>query len=81
MLPEIENAVIDMKSDEISDLVNTPAGFHIIKLEEKSPGKLRPFDEVKGEIEELLIKKKSDERFNQWLADLRKSAAIEIKNR
>jgi peptidyl-prolyl cis-trans isomerase SurA len=36
---------------------------------------------VKGEIEELLIKKKSDERFNQWLADLRKSAAIEIKRR
>lgn len=81
MLPEIENAVSDMKSDEISDLVNTPAGFHIIKLEERSPGKLRPFDEVKGEIEELLIKKKSDERFNQWLADLRKSAAIEIKRR
>jgi peptidyl-prolyl cis-trans isomerase SurA len=79
MLPEIENAVMDMQSDEIGDLVNTPAGFHIIKLEERSPGKLRPFDEVKGEIEELLTKKKSDVRFNTWLADLRKAAAIEIK--
>jgi peptidyl-prolyl cis-trans isomerase SurA len=79
MLPEIEETVINMNSGEISDLVNTPSGFHIIKLEEKSPGKMRPFAEVKGEIEDLLFKKKSEERFNQWLAELRKAAAIEIK--
>jgi peptidyl-prolyl cis-trans isomerase SurA len=79
MLPEIEETVINMNPGEISDLVNTPAGFHIIKLEEKSPGKLRPFAEVKAEIEDQLFKKKSEERFNQWLAELRKAAAIEIK--
>jgi len=81
MLPEIENAVVGMKSNQISDIVNTPAGFHIIKLEEKTPGKLKPYDEVKGEVEELLFKKKSEERFNQWLAELRQAAAIEIKSR
>jgi peptidyl-prolyl cis-trans isomerase SurA len=79
MLPEIENNVINMKPGDISDLVVTPAGFHIIKLEERTPGKTRAFNELKGEIEELLYKKKSEERFNQWLADLRKAAAIEIK--
>jgi peptidyl-prolyl cis-trans isomerase SurA len=81
MLPAIEDNVINMKPDEISDLVITPAGFHIIKLEEKTPGKIRTFEEVKGEIEDMLYKKKSEERFNQWLADLRKAAAIEIKGR
>jgi peptidyl-prolyl cis-trans isomerase SurA len=79
MLPEIENAVIGMRSNQISDIVNTPAGFHIIKLEERTPGKLKPFDDVKGEINEMLYKKKSEERFNLWLAGLRTSAAIEIK--
>jgi len=79
MLPEIEKAVIGMRSNQISDIVNTPAGFHIIKLEERTPGKLKPFDEVKGEIEEMLYKKKSEERFNLWLAELRTAAAIEIK--
>lgn len=81
MMPEIEDNVINMQPDEISDLVITPAGFHIIKLEEKTPGKIRTFEEVKGEIEDTLYKKKSEERFNQWLADLRKVAAIEIKGR
>jgi peptidyl-prolyl cis-trans isomerase SurA len=79
ILPEIEDNVINMKPGEISDLVITPAGFHIIKLEETTMGKTRTFDEVKGEIEESLYKKKSEERFNQWLADLRKAAAIEFK--
>jgi peptidyl-prolyl cis-trans isomerase SurA len=79
MLPEIENAVIGMRSGQISDIVNTPAGFHIIKLEERTPGKLRPYDEVKGEINEMLFKKKSEERFSQWVAGLRAAAAIEIK--
>lgn len=79
MLPEIEDNVINMKPGEISDLVITPAGFHIIKLEERTLGKIRQFDEVKAEIEDMLYKKKSEERFNLWLADLRKAAAIDIK--
>lgn len=78
MLPEIEKTVERMKPGEVSDLVSTPAGFHIIKLEERTLGKAKPFDEVKGEIENILYKKKSEERFNTWLAELRKGAAIEI---
>ncbi len=81
MLPEIEDNVINMNPGEISDLVITPAGFHIIKLEERTSGKARPFEDVKKEIEDLLYKKKSEERFNQWLAELRKAAAIELKGR
>ncbi len=79
MLPEIENTVIAMNPGDISDLVITPAGIHIIKLEKKSVGNVKPFEEVKGEIEETLYAKKSEERFNQWLEELRKAAAIEIK--
>ncbi len=79
MIPEIERAVDTMKPGEISDLVRTPAGIHIIKLEERTKGKAKPFEEVKAEIEDFLYKKKSEDRFNQWVTDLRKGAAIEIK--
>jgi len=79
MLPEIESAVITMNPGEVSDLVTTPAGFHIIKLEEKSLDRVKPFESVKGAIEELLYRKKSEERFTQWVEELRKSVAVEIK--
>ncbi len=79
MLPEIERAVLGMKPGEVSDLIKTPAGMHIIKLEERFMSKPKPFDAVRGEIENLLYQKKSDDRFNQWLAELRKEATIEIK--
>lgn len=60
-------------------MINTPTGYYIIKLEEKRPGLAKPFEEVKGQISDLLYRKKSEERFSQWLQELRKGAAIEIK--
>ena len=79
LLPEIDETVARMQPGDISDLVITPAGLHIIKLEKRYQGSVRPLEVVKAQIEEMLYKKKSDERFTQWLDELRKSAAVEIK--
>ena len=79
MLPEIESVVTSMKPGEISELVTTTAGFHIIKLEEKNEGKLKSFESVKASIDDLLYKKKSEERFKQGAEELRKGAAVDIK--
>lgn len=79
LLPEFENVLVKMKPGEVSGLITTAAGLHIIKLEEYRQGKQRTFDTAKPEIEDLLFKKKSEERFTQWLDDMRKGAAIEIR--
>ncbi len=79
MLPELEDAIIALKPGEISDIIKTPAGLHIIKLEERNKGKLKPFESVKAEIEDMLYKNKSEERFNAWAKDMRAKATIEIR--
>jgi len=79
MQPEIGDSVAAMKPGEISDLVLSQAGLHIIKLEEKTQSAGKPFSEVKAEIEDLLFKKKTDERFAQWVKDLRASVSIDIR--
>ena len=79
MLQEIGDTVAAMKPGEISALVLSRSGLHIIKLEEKTQTSGKTFEESKEAIEELLYKKKADERFAQWVKDLRASAAIEIR--
>jgi peptidyl-prolyl cis-trans isomerase SurA len=79
VLPEIGDTVAALKPGEVSSVVRSPAGVHIIKLEEKSQSSGKPFEEVKNDIEDMLYKKKADERFAQWVKDLRASAAIEIR--
>ncbi len=80
MLPELEQAIMSLKPGEVSELVYTPSGFHIIKLEERVSGKMKSFESVKGEIEETLYRKKSEERFSQWAKELRGKASIEMKD-
>lgn len=80
MMPELETAILAMKPGEVSELVYTSSGFHIIKLEERTSGKLKPFESVKAEIEDALYRKKSEDRFSQWAKDLRSKASIEMKD-
>jgi peptidyl-prolyl cis-trans isomerase D len=54
MVPEFENAAFSMKAGQISDLVKTAFGFHIIKVVDNKPESTRPLAEVKSEIEDQL---------------------------
>jgi peptidyl-prolyl cis-trans isomerase SurA len=79
MQPELEKTILSLKQGEVSELVTTQIGFHIIKLETRTAGVTKPFESVKAEIEEILYRKKSEERFSQWAKELRGKASIEIK--
>jgi peptidyl-prolyl cis-trans isomerase SurA len=78
MTPEIEKIVLSIRPGEV-ETIAVPGGIYIIKLEEKNPGIVKPFEAVKGEIEERLYQEKSEARFAKWLEELRKGAAIDIK--
>ncbi len=50
MVKPFEDAVFSLKPNEISNLVKTQYGYHIVQDLEKEPAHLRTFDEVKGEL-------------------------------
>lgn len=54
MVPEFENAAFGMQPGQISDLVKTQFGFHIIKMVDKKPAATRTLDEVRAQITEQL---------------------------
>ena len=57
MVKEFEKAAMSLEKGEISPIVKTEYGFHIIKVEDKKPGKTISFKEAKKDIEEKLRKK------------------------
>lgn len=79
MQPELEKTILSLKPGEVSELVTTPIGFHIIKLETRVAGTTKSFESVKADIEEIIYRKKSEERFSQWAKELRGKASVEIR--
>lgn len=75
MVKEFSDAAFALQPGEISDIVQSQFGFHIIKTTEKVPGGTRPLDEVRAQIEDQLKFEKA-QQVAQTIAD---EAAAEIK--
>lgn len=65
MVPEFEQAAFAMKPGDISDLVKTTFGFHIIKVVESQPETSRPLAEVKAELVDQLKWQKAQQAAEQ----------------
>jgi len=78
MVPPFEKAAFALKPGEISDVVETGFGYHIIKLTERKPAETIGFNDAKARIEEFLKGQKANEAIQKYLEDTRKTAKIEI---
>jgi parvulin-like peptidyl-prolyl isomerase len=79
LLPPIERAIAPLVPGSISDIIESSEGFHIIRVDEKTPKQYRPFEEVRFEIQSLVYQQKTEDFFQSWLAELKNKAYIEIK--
>lgn len=79
MVPAFEKAAFGLKEGELSGIVKSEFGFHIIKLTGKRAAGTRSFDESKEQIKTALMPSKQQEIFMQLKEDLKKGAKIELK--
>ncbi len=72
-----EEALLKLKVGDISDLVKTRFGFHIIKLTQVNEPRQLSFDEVRLKIKATLEKNRRDQVYAEWLASLKQKYAVE----
>jgi parvulin-like peptidyl-prolyl isomerase len=78
MPPQFEAAVLSMKPGQVSDVIVTALGWHIIKSIEYTPAKLVELNAVKDRINDALLQDATQKALPAFVAELRKEAGVEV---
>ena len=80
LIPEIENTCLKLEPGEISDVVKTKFGYHVIKLTERREPRTRELAEVHDAIAQSIQRGKKQNMFNEYVGKLKEKSKIIIND-
>ncbi len=75
---QIEDEIYKLKVGEVSKIIETDIGFHIVKIEDKRPERLVPFDEIKEKLKKELTQSIQEKKYEEMINDAKKDLKVEI---
>lgn len=79
MIPVIDDIIFKLKPGDVSEIIETPMGYHLFRVEERREGKKKTLEEAREEIFGNLYHEKARKRFAEWMEDLKRNAYISIR--
>jgi peptidyl-prolyl cis-trans isomerase C len=77
MVKPFEDAAFGMQPNEVSKIIETQFGYHLIKVYDKKPEKILAYAEVKDLLTDRMRQEKTEQEAAKYIAELKKDAKIE----
>ena len=76
--PQLKKVVENMKAGEFSAIIDMDKGYQILYVEKIIEATSKSVEEVRGEIEDILFKELINDKYQEWLENLRERSFIKI---
>jgi len=79
IMPNVEKVAFEMPVGQVSDVIETESGFHIVMVVDKRGEGLKSMSEVRNEIRAKIENEKATKKYDEWIDGVRKKSFIDVR--
>jgi peptidyl-prolyl cis-trans isomerase SurA len=79
LMPQLDRIAFTLKDGQISDLIESPQGWHILKIEAREGHRQETFEQAQDKVHALLMEQRTQQRYEDWFLELRRNAYVDIR--